>query len=962
MRKNERFIFFKYLILACVLAVLPFAITGCGKTALNTPVGISVDDDLKLSWQAVKSAVRYEVEISLADGGESRVENTGRKTYVSLKKLEEGDYVIRIKAKANEKDKKNKDSEWSDRIEFQKGYETGCIYKLIHNDSEYELIKAGTSSGKFEIADSFRGKPVVSIGENAFNGSGRIEEVTVTGNRIETIGNGAFYNCSALKSISLPDSVTYIGAKAFQSCRLLTDIKLPAKINKISEYTFAYCVGLEEINLPSELENIEASAFTDCWQLKQIVIPDSVKTIGEYAFAACTLAGDNEADVKGLSSVTFGRSLKSIGNYAFSRCSALKTVEFKSDYSVKSIGEGVFSKCTGLASVNLPVGLESIGDGAFSECKILSEAVIPSSVEKIGYSAFAGTELYVSQVNDKQAFVYAGSWLVGVTEEAKELTNVTSNSSSQGNPKLRLRSDITGIADGAFLSASNGETYKFTQLNLPGGLKYIGAYAFRNCKKLDTLSVSGTTSELISIGDYAFVNSGIRVVNFKQGSKSKLKRIGNYAFYGCSKLGNNENLIPETVTSVGRLAFKGTSLWENADDTGVIYAGKWVVGYKKTSGQISLNNALGIADYAFEKCPDIVYVTASAITLVGRGAFYKCENLQGVSFSPDLSEIKDYAFYGCTKLTSISFSRGLTSIGRSAFYNCSSLAKIDLSRTEVAELGDYAFYGCTDVTELKLGKYLKSIPKCAFYGCKNIKSVTIPATVGSIGLRAFQGCSSIVTLDFAENSSLTVIDERAFGGCESIEKITFPDSLRVINKSAFNGCAGLKEINLASVNTVGDYAFYGAANLEKLDIPVSVKNIGKFAFKGASLVKSVFLPSSVDKIGAHAFYGLKETTFYTDAAAYRDGWDKYWNSSYRPVVTGCVTSEDGAFVVSVTTGENTVINPNAQGEITAPERTGFVFEGWSDKSFGDTPVYAVKDIATVPAGTKLYAVWKKTEP
>lgn len=947
---------FKFIFLVCLLALFPLVFAGCGKTALGAPTGVNIDDDLKLSWQAVKGARSYAVEIQNADGGIYKTEKT-RKAYISLTKIDEGDYTIRVKAVADEKDKENKDSEWSSVVEFQKGYETGCIYKLIHNGTEYELIRAGTSSGSFTIADTFRGKPVVSIGDGAFNGSGRVQNVEVTGSFIQSVGNNAFYNCSKLESVVLPDSVNYLGERAFQSCRMLTSVRLPAKLKEILPYTFAYCGSLSEVVLPETLVNIGESAFSDCVSLKEIVIPSGVKSLGDYAFSSCSVTNSETGEVSGLEKVTFGNSIQSIGNYAFCKSAALKTVVFSADCRVETIGDYAFSECGSLAGIELPVGVTSLGDYAFYLCPGLNEIVIPSTVTRIGDSAFRGTGFYTEAAKNGSAFIYADKWLVGVTDAAKKLTSITGSETVQPDAKLRLSNDVVGFADAVFMSAGDGSTFAFTSVTFPDSLRYVGNYAFLYCKKLTRINSLNDSAKLTQIGDYAFY--GCTELT-KCNLKGSLKRIGAFAFYNCPLANGKEGWIPKTVNSIGQGAFKGTELWKNPDSSGLIYADGWVVGYSKLSDVMVTfkSGTRGIADYAFDGCSEIKSANMANVTYVGRGAFANCESLTTAYFNVDLTSIADYAFYKCTSLSSITFPRTLTKIGRSAFYKCSSLTRVDLSRSKINELGEYAFYDCKNLKNLILANTLDEIPAYAFYGCTSLTELTIPAEIKSVGERAFYKSSALTTLTFAgdENSALESIGANAFYGSESLQAINLPENIVTLGEKAFYNCVNAQYITLGGVRDIGEYAFYGAAALKELSIPSTVKSIGKFAFKGASLVKSVIIPDTLESMGAHVFYGLKDTTFYSDASGIKGEWDRYWNSSFRPVVWNVTLSEDKSYVVSITVNEGNFTNPNALGGVGNPVRSGMKFLGWS-KTEGGEVEYESYQIPYAPEGTVFYTVW-----
>ena len=85
--------------------------------------------------------------------------------------------------------------------------------------------------------------------------------------------------------------------------------------------------------------------------------------------------------------------------------------------------------------------------------------------------------------------------------------------------------------------------------------------------------------------------------------------------------------------------------------------------------------------------------------------------------------------------------------------------------------------------------------------------------------------------------------------------------------------------------------------------------------------------------------------------------DKYWNSSYRPVVWGCTLSGTKDHVYSVTIGNGSVINKNDSNVISMPYREGFSFDGWSTNPNATSPSYGADGVLAVKNGSVLYAIW-----
>ena len=160
-----------------------------------------------------------------------------------------------------------------------------------------------------------------------------------------SIGEGAFYGCNYIKSITIPNSVTSIGYRAFKECSGLTSIDIPNSVTSIGSYAFVGC-PLESVNITDiaawckisfeDYGNPLSIAHHLCLngeEIKDLVIPNNVTSIGNNAFSGCS----------GLTSVTIPNSVMSIGYWAFDGCSGLTSATIPN--SVTSIGYDAFSDC-----------------------------------------------------------------------------------------------------------------------------------------------------------------------------------------------------------------------------------------------------------------------------------------------------------------------------------------------------------------------------------------------------------------------------------------------------------------------------------------------------------------------------------------------------------------------------------------------------------------------------------------
>ena len=185
---------------------------------------------------------------------------------------------------------------------------------------------------------------VEEIGTCAFDGCTSLTDISFTGNGLKKIGSTAFYNCKALLSIVLPQSLSSIGYNAFYNTSSLVSADLGG-VSSIGYGAFANS-GLKSLTIPGTLKTVtggvvitKAGAFAYCTKLETLVLKDGVTTLGDYAFEGCT----------NLTSVVLPESLTTIGNEVFKSCSALLSITLPR--SITSIGKNIFQDCSALTSI-----------------------------------------------------------------------------------------------------------------------------------------------------------------------------------------------------------------------------------------------------------------------------------------------------------------------------------------------------------------------------------------------------------------------------------------------------------------------------------------------------------------------------------------------------------------------------------------------------------------------------------
>ncbi len=696
-----------------------------------------------------------------------------------------------------------------------------------------------------------------------------IKEIIIN-NGVTSVGACAFYCCTNLVSITLPDSLTRIDGEAFYCCTSLAFIEIPDGVESIGGCAFEGCITLTSINIPNTVTSIGDSAFRDCDKLVQFTIPDSVKSIYDLTFCSC----DN------LKTITIPDSITSIGYNVFSGCTSLTAITIPD--SVTSIGEDAFSDCKSLVSVYITditswcnIDFENVysnpllyADNLYINGELATNIFIPDGVSVIPQYAFSCTNLISITISDS---------VTSIDESAfSDCTSLTA---------IEIPNSVTNIGEWAFQGCTN-----LISMKLPDGITSISAYTFCNCTNLNSITIPDSVTSIV---DFAFYNCiSLTSLEIPDGVTS----IGEYAFSGCISL--TAITIPNSITSICDGAFSGCINLEN----------------------ITIPDSVtSIGDSAFRNCEKLVSIDiSSSVTSIGDGVFSYCTNLATIIIPNGVMNIGDSAFRNCEKLVSIEIPGSVTSMGDYIFENCLSLASITIPDS-VTSIGEYAFSGCISLTANTIPNSITSICDGAFSGCINLENITIPDSVTSIGGSTFYDCDSLKSVTIG--NSVTSIGFDAFYDCDNLISITIPDNVTSIGGSAFYDCDSLESVAIGNgVTYIGNGSFSRCEKLTSVYltdisswcnidfenlysnplyyaetlyvngqlatdvvIPDGVTSICDSAFYNCISLTSIVIPDSVTSIGEKSFYGCTNLTsvFITDVAAWCN--IDFGYGSYQPL-------------------------------------------------------------------------------
>jgi hypothetical protein len=402
-----------------------------------------------------------------------------------------------------------------------------------------------------------------------------------------------------------------------------------------------------------------------------------------------------------------------------------------------------------------------------------------------------------------------------------------------------------------------GDTATSNLYTIPESITKLSDNAFRRARNITKIVLP---TSLQNIGANCFLNSNIKKI-----------------YTGATEPSNNIAIIPDTVSSVGKGAFKNCSFVEAQISSALTsipqtcFANcallKKVIFKQLTPPSVASNafSGVGVAALGFYPLgyqvnwqstviPNLIlYETPDSNTPLPFGLTY---SVQGTN-----ATITGYTGTSTTPVIPATFTEGgitltVTALGVRAFQLKSNLTSITLPIT-LTSIGDQAFQYCSSLTSIIIPPSVTSIGSFAFYGCIPLSSIIIPSSVTSIGSYVFTNCN-LVSIYVEPLNAMFSSEDGVLFNKDKTTLLQYP-----VSKS------NATYVIPASVTIIGGQSFAAALNLTSITIPNGVTSIGSNAFFQCLALSSITIPNSVTSIAISAFSGcssLESCTFESNSS------------------------------------------------------------------------------------------------
>ncbi len=582
------------------------------------------------------------------------------------------------------------------------GIETGWD---TNNDRELSLAEAAAVT---DIGSYFNSDEITTFDEFRY----------FTG--VTTIPSGAFNGCTALTSITFPESLTTIEMWAFQNCSALTNLVIPEGVTTIGWLAFRSYTGI--VTLPSTLTSLDSSSFEAAAGAK-VSWPEPPAALAQDFYSAFGSTSNKllyvpigSYDIYEDTPTWWAFDTREYGNITFVDANVkVLCLSWDSDgdgelsaeeaLEVTSFGN-IFKGNTNITSFNELKNFRSLTEipaEAFQGCSALTSIVLPKSITKIGTKAFMQTGLTAIDIPEK----------------------------------------VTEIAMGAFDGCSSLATVNLSSY----GIETIGEYAFGNDPLLNRIVIPGSVTQMDDA--FKFYPSGT----------------GNLTYvtaYFAEPIAITENTFPNRANAT---LFVPEDFIEN---------------YKSADYWKEFKNIISKIEFNDPKVKAICVDPARGWDANGDGELTKDEAAAVTTLGTAFTGNTEIETFGELKyFTGLNYNNAVPALTggdseHGAFDGCTNLRYVEMP-ANIEQIMNFSFRGCTSLANVNIPSGVHTILDDAFQGCTALSYASMPQALEHIGAHAFDGCSSLRWMAFP-NQVITYGDQ-AFNGCSSLTQVTVNSSV-----------------------------------------------------------------------------------------------------------------------------------------------------------------------------------------
>lgn len=607
------------------------------------------------------------------------------------------------------------------------------------------------------------------------------------------------HGMESLKNLDLSEANIVKGGEAY-----LGDNLFITKANSMPTKLLSSLTTLESVVLPNSVTQVASDILLDCPSLISIEVGSDNQHYDSRDGCNAVVETSSNNLIIGCKKTVIPNTVSSIGSDAFYGCTDLVSITIPS--SVVFIGSDAFSGCNRLTSVvseiETPFG---IGNNVFysSDKDIYATAVliVPKN-KKSDYQAVDGWKKFANIVeqgeggfagqiieNDGIYYKVGDKGTVAVTSGENKYTGsvvIPYEISFNG-----IQYSVTTIGSEAFNSCS-----LLTSVSIPKSVTTIASGTFKNCSGLASVIVDGENPNYDSRNNCNAIiekSSKTLIAGCKNTViPNTVETIGESAFFGCSDI--TTITIPNSVTSISNNAFQ--------ECNGL------------TSIVSEIDKPFAIGDNVFYSSDIDIYTTATLLIPKGTRASYL--KTDGWKKFTNIVESGGYGFQ--FEKDNISYRIGENNT-------------VAVTQKKNKYSGDVVIP--SQVTYQETVYTVTGIEDNAFANkCTDMTSITIPATVTSIGEAAFYDyltkltavhitdleawCKISFNGSSEESNPLRWAHHLYLNGKE-VTDLIIPTGITTINKGAFYGCTGLTSATIhKGVTSIGSEAFYGCNNLVRI--------------------------------------------------------------------------------------------------------------------------------------------------